>query len=408
MGRDRFFESDSFEFMFSLALGASYHRGADVGECLATASRIGDGDFERWYLEWKGTGDRLADCARSSEARGHPASAGWRWLRAATYYDTAAVFLDSTDDPGRFKPTWELHRDAWDGFTRNAPMEIGKVTIPYAETELEGFLFRSAAGGEPRPLLLLNNGSDGPVSALWMQGAASALERGYDCLAFDGPGQGAALWRQGLHFRPDWEAVITPVVDFALGLDGTDPRRIALLGVSQAGFWVPRAVAFEERIAAAVADPGVWDVGASWLSHLPPAMLELLEAGERDRFDRFMEEGMRESAAQRGTLAFRMRPYGQGSPYDIYSSLAGYTLDGVAGRIKCPILITDPENEQFWPGQSRKLFDAVATPDDRKALVRFTAAEGADSHCQPRALGIRDERIFDWLDEILGRTPGNG
>lgn len=403
-GRGRFFGSDDFEFMFSLTLGASYHRGADVGECLSTASRIPDGDFEQWHLEWKATADRLAAAARQSEQAGHTVSARWAWLRAATYYDTATPFLDSTDDPGRFEPTWELHRGAWEGFARNSEPPIEKVAVPYEQTELEGFVFRSEVGAAPRPLLILNNGSDGPVSAMWLQGAASALQRGYDCLTFDGPGQGAALWRQDLHFRPDWEAVIAPVVDFALGLGGIDHDRIALLGVSQAGYWVPRAVAFEKRIAAAVADPGVWDVGASWFSHLPQPMVELLDAGERDQFNRLMAQGLDESAARRGTLAFRMRPYPGKDFFDVYSSLADYRLEGVAEKIECPILITDPENEQFWPGQPKKLHDAVATPADSKSLVGFTAAEGADSHCEPRALGLRDERIFDWLDGIL--RPG--
>jgi len=29
-----------------------------------------------------------------------------------------------------------------------------------------------------------------------------------------------------LHFRPDWEKVVTPVVDFALNLPGVDPKKI--------------------------------------------------------------------------------------------------------------------------------------------------------------------------------------
>ena len=46
---------------------------------------------------------------------------------------------------------------------------------------------------------------------MWMMGAAGALSRGYDCLPFEGPGQGYALWKQGLSFRPDCERVVTPV-----------------------------------------------------------------------------------------------------------------------------------------------------------------------------------------------------
>lgn len=400
-GRDRFFKNADFEFLMDLALGATYHRGADVGECLSAAARIEDGDFESWYVEWKATGDRVADVARACEREGHEVSAREAWLRAATYYDTATFFLDSTSDPERFKPTWELHRDAWDGFARNFDPPIERVAIPYEGTTLEGYFFRVDASGKRRPLLILNNGSDGPVSAMWLQGAAGGLARGYNCLAFDGPGQGAALWRQNLFFRPDWEAVITPVVDFVLKFDEVDGERIALLGVSQAGYWVPRAVAFERRIAAAVADPGVWDVRTSWRAHLPRSMQKLLDAGERDKFNRSMNWGMRFSRSMRGTLAFRMRPYGLETPYDVYRALRAYTLDGVAERIECPILITDPDNEQFWPGESQRLYDAVATPAERKKLVRFTVEEGADSHCEPRALGLRDQRIFDWLDSIL-------
>ena len=85
---------------------------------------------------------------------------------------------------------------------------------------------------------------------------------------------------------------ITPVVDFALTPTGVDPKRIALQGISQGGYWVPRAVAFEKRIAAAIADPGVVDVSTSWTATLPPPMLELLKAGQKDEFDGFMDKAM--------------------------------------------------------------------------------------------------------------------
>jgi pimeloyl-ACP methyl ester carboxylesterase len=397
----RFFKDEDFEFMAEIALGATYHRGADIGECLVAIGRISGGDPESWYAEWSALGERLTAGAEQAEHQGHLVSAADTFLRAATYYDTATAFLDSTKDPDRMKPAWERHRDAWDGFVRTNP-QIEGVSIPYEGTELEGWVYRSAVGEAPRPLLILNNGSDGAASAMWLQGAAGALARGYDCISFDGPGQGAALWRQELPFRPDWEAVITPVVDFALTLDGIDPDRIALLGVSQGGYWVPRAVAFERRIAAAVADPGVWDVGGSWRSHIPKTMLKELAEGERDKFNRNMDWGTRFSRSTRGSLAFRMRPFQLETPFDVYKALEEYTLDGVAERIECPILITDPEHEQFWPGDPEKLYEAVSTPSEKKTLVRFTAAEGADSHCEPRALGLRDQRVFDWLDATLG------
>lgn len=399
----KFFKHDDFEFMMDLALGAVYHRGADVGECLVVADRIDDGDAESWFVEWTAIAERIRDEAGTSESAGHRVSAADAYLRAAAYYDTATFFVDQTEDPERFLPTWKRHRACWDRFAALSEPPIESVRIPYAGTELPGYLFRVDESGQRRPLLILNNGSDGPVSAMWLQGAAGGLRRGYNCLTFDGPGQGAALWLRGLHFRPDWEAVIGPVVDFALDLPEVDAQQIALLGVSQAGYWVPRAVAFEKRIAAAIADPGVWDVATSWTAHLPKSLQKQLEVGERDKFNKSFDLGLRFRRSMRGTLAFRMRPYGLETPYDVYHALQDYTLDGVAERITCPILITDPDAEQFWPGQAEKLYRAVAS--ERKSLVRFTAAEGAEGHCEPKALGLRDQRIFDWLDQVLETGP---
>jgi hypothetical protein len=127
-------------------------------------------------------------------------------------------------------------------------------------------------------------------------------------------------------------------------------------------------------------------------------MRRLLEKGEKEKFERDMEWGTKFSKSLRFTLEFRMRPYGTDLPYEVYKMVEEYTLDGVADKIQCPTLITDPENEQFWPGQSRQLYDALTCP---KELVPFTAAEGADLHCEPKALGLRDQRIFDWLDKTL-------
>jgi hypothetical protein len=42
---------------------------------------------------------------------------------------------------------------------------------------------------------------------------------------FDGPGQGSALYEKGLVFRPDYEAVFTPVVDWVAGQAGVDPEK---------------------------------------------------------------------------------------------------------------------------------------------------------------------------------------
>jgi len=126
-------------------------------------------------------------------------------------------------------------------------------------------------------------------------------------------------------------------------------------------------------------------------------LLELLKAGRKDEFDKYMAEGL--DPATKNSLVFRMRPYGLTSYYDVYKAAMAYNLTDVAGKIECPMLITAPANEAFWPGQSQRLYDLLKGP---KTLVPFSASDGADLHCEPAAAGLRDLRVFNWLDKTLG------
>ncbi len=398
----RYFRNFSINFEFLTMLGGAYNRIADVGTCLAIADQIGyDGDAAAVVAAMTAAADRQAAAGDQALAAGRRTSALEAYMQAAKYTFGAALFVDEMGASDRFAPLWLRQQALFEQASAllDPPAEL--VRIPYEATTLPGYFYAVDASGKPRPLLICNNGSDGALPEAWNQGIAPALERGYNCLTFYGPGQGAALVQQQLYFRPDWEQVVTPVVDYALTRRETDPARIALMGVSQAGYWVPRALAFEDRVAAAIADPGVMDVSASWMAFLPPELRALLDAGDKATFDAALQEGFAEEPALAGTMAFRSRPYGFASPYDTYKAVQEYDLAGVVDRIRCPLFVADPEGEHFWPGQSQQLYDALRSP---KVLVPFTAAEGADLHCEPKNPGLRAQRMFDWLDATLPGT----
>jgi hypothetical protein len=394
-----FFKSADFNFLTEIALGSVFHQGADIGEVLTTVDRIDNGKAHSWVDAWSATADRLAREASRNAADGNKESAAAQSLRVSNYYSLATYSADGTDDPTLFRTLWEKHRAAWDQFIDlggAGAYNVDRIAIPYEDTTLPGYFFRAGPAGEPRRTLIFNNGSDGSVVGAWTDGIATALARGWNAMTFDGPGQNAALMRQGLPFRPDWEKVITPVVDYLSGRSDVDPVKLALLGVSQAGYWVPRSIAFEHRIAAAVADPGVVDVSSTVLGHLPHMMIKLLDAGDQKNFDRDMEWTMKLTPSTRALLALRMRPYGKTSPYEFFAASRDYVLtEELIQQITTPLLITDPENEQFWPGQSKELHGKLRSPS---TLIEFTEAAGADSHCEPAASGIRGERLFDWLN----------
>lgn len=208
------------------------------------------------------------------------------------------------------------------------------------------------------------------------------------------------LFERGTYFRPDWEAVLTPVVDVLVARPDVDAAALTAYGVSQAGFWLPRALAFEHRFVAAVADPGVVDVATSWLAYLPKEMVQLLDGGQKELFNQYMSEGPDDPASAR-TFAFRARPYGVDDPYDLFTAVRGYELREVAGQIRTPLLITDPEDEQFWPGQPAQLAALLAAPHE---LARFGVADGANFHCQPLARKVTAQRMLGWLSSRLAEA----
>lgn len=392
----RFYEDEGMNFAVLIGLGFAYANIADVGETLATIERIPEGDGEAWVREWTATADRLRQQADESEKGGHRVSARARLLRASTYYDHASQQAPGTSDPTRFTSLWEQHRQCWDRSIALFDTPVERVQIPFENTTIEGYFFKADASAAPRPTLILSNGSDGPVISQWSLGGSAAIARGWNAITFDGPGQGAALHRQKMYFRHDWEAVVTPVVDYILTRTDVDPKRIALQGISQSGYWAPRAAAFEHRLVALVADPGVMRVASSMEMHLPAGMVPLIDDGNQKDFDALM--GAAPPATQR-MLAWRMAPYGTSSPFEMYTAARKMTLTAdIIGQIQCPTLVLDPEGEQFWPGQSQQLYDALT---GEKQIARFTKEEGGDWHCEPAAQSLRDERVFDFLEDVV-------
>jgi hypothetical protein len=106
------------------------------------------------------------------------------------------------------------------------------VSIPYQGTTLPGYLFLVDDSGVPRPTIIDTSGYDSTSQECYFVLAVAAMRRGYNVLPFDGPGQGGALHLQKLVMRPDWEAVITPVVDYALARREIEPGTIAGFGYS--------------------------------------------------------------------------------------------------------------------------------------------------------------------------------
>ncbi len=91
------------------------------------------------------------------------------------------------------------------------------IRIPFEKGSLPAYFIPAVDYPDSvRPLLILTNGYDGTITDMYFASAVAAINWGYHCLLFDGPGQGEVLIEQEIPLRPDWETVVSAVNDVAV------------------------------------------------------------------------------------------------------------------------------------------------------------------------------------------------
>lgn len=159
------FQDPTFSLQLLRAIGETYYKGADISECLSTAYRIKDGDFESWYKEWLNTAQRVHKYADNSLAAGHKISACEAYLRASNYYRVAESLLMEPADP-RIQLTWGNSKECFSKAAElfSPQIVVEPIEIPYEQTTLPGYLYKvdyydddsnnSKSSSKPRPTLI--------------------------------------------------------------------------------------------------------------------------------------------------------------------------------------------------------------------------------------------------------------
>jgi pimeloyl-ACP methyl ester carboxylesterase len=407
------FHNPSFSFQLLRIIGQTYYGGADIGECLSTAYRIKDGDIESWYNEWLRTANRVYEYAEDCMNKGYKVSARDAYLRATNYYQNGAAFYLWEKGVESFRKAIGLFSD-----------KVETIKIPYDGTTLPGYFFNASEKrryddnnndnssnnnsnnhhhSTKKPTLILTTGLDGGQEELYFLGAAAALKRGYNCLTFEGPGQGTVVHKQKLPFRPDWEKVVSSVIDFAVSSERqekVDPQRIALIGYSMGGYLAPRAAAFEDRIAACIADDGVISIYDAWIDQLQ-AIRKDIENGNGAVVNAVINTIMNFDIGTKWKITHSMSVFGANTPLELIQKVSQYSMYDIAHKIKCPTLLLAGEKDHSFAGQAKKLYDLLKCP---KKYILFTSEEGAEDHCHVAALSLANQRIFDWLDNTFQKV----
>ena len=390
------FDDPQFSFQLLRVLGSTASHQADVGECLATASRIAEGDFESWAREWTRTASRLEATADACLAKGHRVSASDTYLRAANYFRAAEFYLHGNPDDPRILELSARNARCFREGLRAGSFAFEETRIAYEGTTLPGIFY--SAGGGRRKTLIAQTGFDGTIEGLYPW-ALAAVRRGWNCFTFEGPGQGEVIRKQRLPFRPDWERVVGPVIDHLRARPDVDVERLALLGVSFGGLLAPRAAAFEHRLAACIANGGVLDfVGPRIPKGMSRAQFAHAILSAPAQVDEMLAAAASKSAEARWGQENGKYTFQASSGSDWLKKLLDYDLAPYAAQIKCPTLVVDVEKENSFPGEAKKLFDLLECP---KTWLYFTEEEGAGDHCQTGSPTLGQQRILDWLDETV-------
>lgn len=386
-----FSEDGGFDFAVRCVLSGVAYGMAEVGEVLTAAEQVADGDLDEWFDVWTQLGARCDAIATGAEQAGHRASAASAFLRAANYRFAGFYYVLGTRHASEHRAAWQAHRDSFTRFVACRPDIVEPFLIPFDDVDLHAWRFRAPGADGTRPALIIHNGLGSPISDGCMTGAIDAVRRGWDAIVFDGPGQGHARFVDELGPVDDWGRVGAAVIDATLAL-GVDPDRIAASGIADGGYLAAVHAASDSRVAALVCDPGVVRPIAGALGGLPADVAEAFETGTP-----VTPMGGRDDATK---FAFDklVEQWPRHSPDDVLLRLRAWDLSPFVDAIRVPTLVADPDAATAFPGQSREL---AAQLGARTTLMAFTTAEGAGLDCEIGAPQLRNQRVFDWLDETL-------
>ena len=373
-------------YVWDLSVNLAIEMGGRMGEIaemcapLQEAARAGDAEGSRAFREsWERMAGKLADLAQDDLARGRTLSASNKLMRAANYLITAER-LQAHGSEGRMA-LYRRHLATYYQALSMSRSGAFRVEIPYEGKHLSGIFVPADDAPARQPLLIQVNGFDSTKEMRAMaQLPAMLAKRGIASLVLDQPGTGEALRLQGLTARHDSEHWATPVYEWLAARPDVDPARIGIEGVSLGGYYAPRAVAFEPRLACGIS----WGANHDW----------------RDVQKRRLEKEGDFPVPHYWSHACWV--FGARDTEEFMQKAEAMHLDGVLDRIRVPYLVTHGKHDTQIPLKwaYRTYEQLVNSP--RRELVIFDERTGGVMHSSIDNSGPALDMISDFAAECLG------
>lgn len=394
----------AFNFEYIVALQNSRSGGSDIGPVLGAVKNIKPGDFDSYHQEFYKLANATRDQAADPDNDYDPVNVRESWFSASHYYRRADVYIHRNWSNPLIKTVWDEQIAAFDKGIAALPIPGKRLQLPSAEGNLTVEAIWYAASEDPDkklPTMIVGNGFDAAQEDSYHYYCADALARGWNCITYEGPGQNTVRRTQDVGFIPDWERVVTPVVDYVLSEQKrvVDENRLVLVGNSFGGYLAARAAAFEPRLSATVLIGGIWDLYTGYSTQLPPELISIYGAGNYTQFDNevltLRDAGELPTEAAWG-LDYGLWAFRTHSPSDFFTLAKEYTIKDFVHQIDMPVFVGDAEFETVFMGQPKKVKDALG---DKGTLHKFTGVAGY--HCQSGAQQEMVRTVFAWLNKTL-------
>jgi pimeloyl-ACP methyl ester carboxylesterase len=383
------FDHKDMDYYFSWVVGRQIYDGSDVGECLAVAAQITDGDPESWQHNWVALAQRVEAHAETKRKHGEREEAQSAFLRACTYY-RAPLFLmrpiDAAFQDYCHKMRWCFQQAA---ALSAPPIEV--LQVPFQGKQLLGYFWKGDTDTQPCPTLIVIGGIETFAEDCYFMIGPAGPQRGYHVLTVDLPGQGVNP-KDGLFFEARMGPAVQAVLNYALTRPDIEPKCLAVFGFSWGGHIVFHGAhhdqQHERRSKALIANPAMPDVFRA-------ARAQQVNHGRGDQISRIVLE----------QIAWRMGLRISLHPRDLARRLAkayDYLRFGKVqlSEIALPVLCLAGEGEaKITLDVARECI--VQLPSPLKKLVIFTKEQGGEAHCQINNLALPNQVMFDWLDLVF-------
>jgi dipeptidyl aminopeptidase/acylaminoacyl peptidase len=157
-----------------------------------------------------------------------------------------------------------------------------------------------------------------------------------------------------------------------------------MMALSLGGYYAPRAAAFEKRFKCCVAWGAIYDYGQTVSERI----------------------GGKGEPSVPGYAEHVNWVFGKETIEETLTVVRQMTLEGVADKITCPLLVIHGENDRqipMWHAE-KTIAAAVNSPDARLKVCRL--ADGAAEHCGADNGPLIVDYMTDWVAEKLGASPG--